>query len=70
MSTILYPHDKTNMKKFKKKYNDLNSVYFILNLKFNNMKVHHLLIREKDIALDNSIAINVKNKKMNIKKIY
>ena len=33
------------------------------------MKAHHLLIKNKDIALDNNIAIDVKKKKYNLKKL-
>ena len=67
MSQIMYPHDKISKNKFNNKYKDSNSVYFILNNKLN--KSHHLLIKNKDIALDNEIAKDVKNKKYNLKKL-
>ena len=67
MSKIMYPNDKISKNKFKRKYNDSNSVYFLLNSK--SAKSHHFLIKNKDIALDNNIAINVKKKKYILKKL-
>lgn len=55
----MYPHDALSRKIFNNKYKDTNAVYFFLNKK--NYKAHHLLIKNKDIALDN-IANDVKKK--------
>lgn len=69
MASIMYPNDKINKQKFIKIYNDSNSVYFILNHKVKGANSHHLLIKNKDIALDNNIAIDVKKNKYNLKNI-
>tara|TARA_B100001094_G_C17581106_1_gene507441 strand:+ start:295 stop:507 length:213 start_codon:yes stop_codon:yes gene_type:complete len=68
MALIMYPNDKINKHIFLKKYDDLNSVYFLLNHKVKGANSHHLLIKNKDISLSSNIAKDVKEGKYNLKK--